>query len=178
MDDKWTVPATELERDGVKETVILITDEGRKNVAGQAERFLAQGKRVFAVDLLFFGEMQIEHQQLFALFISCIGERLLGIQSSQLTATARWLKMERQSGHVSVCSLGPRSSVIALVAASLEPNAINGLELHNSLDSLKSIIEHNWTVEKAPELFCFGLLKAFDIPQLIALISPRPIERH
>jgi hypothetical protein len=26
-----------------------------------------------------------------------------------------------------------------------------------------------------PEIFCFGLLKAFDIKQLAALVAPRPV---
>jgi len=85
--------------------------------------------------------------------------------------------VERQIGPVSVFAVGPRSSLIALIAAALEPNAIGKLELNECLDSLKEVMEQNWTVEKAPELFCFSLLEAFDIPQLSALISPRPVER-
>jgi len=172
----WTVPATELEKGEANETTILIADCGRKDASAYAERLMAQGKKVFAVDLLFFGEMQIERQYLFALFLDCVGERPLGIQVSQLAAIARWLKVERQISPVSVFAVGPRSSLIALVAAALEPNAIGRLELNECFDSLKKLIEQNWTVEKAPELFCFGLLEAFDIPQLSALISPRPVE--
>ena len=178
LGDEWTVPATELEHGKAKGTVILIADDGRKNADAHAERLLAQGNQVIAVDLLFFGEMKIERQNLFALFLACVGERPLGIQASQLTAIARWVQAERKIDSVTVCAVGPRSTVIALVAAALEPNAIGGLELHGCLDSLKSIVEQNWTVDKAPELFCFGLLEAFDIPQLAALVSPRPIERH
>lgn len=178
MDDEWTVPATELESGEANRTVILIADDGRMNAAAHAERLLAHGNRVIAVDLLFFGEMKIERQNLFALFLDCVGERLLGIQASQLAAIARWMQAERKISPVTICAIGPRSSVIALVAAALEPSDIGKLELHGCLDSLKSVIEQNWTVDKAPEMFCFGLLEAFDIPRLTALVSPRPVERH
>ena len=71
---------------------------------------------------------------------------------------------------------GPRSSLIALTAAGVEPDAIGGLELYGAYGSLKEIIEKNLTVEPAPELFCFGLLERFDVPQLVALVSPRTVK--
>jgi len=37
------------------------------------------------------------------------------------------------------------------------------------MDSLKEVIENNGSVDKTPELFCFGLLEHFDIPQLKAI---------
>ncbi len=33
----------------------------------------------------------------------------------------------------------------------------------------------NRKFEQMPELFCFGLLEAFDIEQLRALVAPRPV---
>jgi hypothetical protein len=61
------------------------------------------------------------------------------------------------------------------VAAALEERAITGLELRRSLGSLKEVIERNWTAQARPELFCFGLLEAFGIKQLTALVAPRPV---
>ena len=53
--------------------------------------------------------------------------------------------------------------------------AIGQLELHNSLGSLKEVIERNWAVNERPTFFCFGLLEAFDIAHLTALAAPRPV---
>ena len=39
------------------------------------------------------------------------------------------------------------------------------------LPSLHEVIRNNWSVDQKPELFCFGLLEAFDIPQLKNLIG-------
>jgi hypothetical protein len=73
-------------------------------------------------------------------------------------------------------SVGPRSSLFSLVAAALEPDAIAGLDAHNAMSSLKEVIGQDLSVDKFPELFCFGLLEEFDIPQLTALVRPRPIQ--
>jgi hypothetical protein len=65
--------------------------------------------------------------------------------------------------------------VVALCAAALEPKSIAGLELHQPMDSLKELIEKGVNVDKMPELFCFGLLRDFDMKELIALAAPRPV---
>ena len=72
--------------------------------------------------------------------------------------------------------MGKRTSVVALVAAALEPEAVAGVSLRQPLGSLKEVIERNRTVMQMPELFCFALLEHFDIKQLAALVAPRPVE--
>ena len=36
-------------------------------------------------------------------------------------------------------------------------------------------LEKSWAFGQGPELFCFGLLKEFDIEHLAALVAPRPV---
>ena len=135
-----------------------------------------KGYRVLAVDLFYFGELRIRsHADRFALQIAAEGERPLGIQASQLVSLARWSQAEHQSGPVAVVAVGPRCSLAALVATALEEQAIDGVELHGSLGSLKEIIEEDRIVNQSPELFCFGLLEAFDVKQLTALAAPTPV---
>ena len=43
------------------------------------------------------------------------------------------------------------------------------------MSSLKEIISQDIPVDQKPELFCFGLLEAFDVKQLSALVAPRPV---
>ena len=131
---------------------------------------------MLAVDPFYFGESKIPARDyLFALLVAGVGERPLGLQASQLAAAARWLQGERKAGPVTLVAYGPRSSTFALIAAALEPKAVAGVELHGALGSLKEVIEKNWSVDKQPEMFCFGLLEAFDIKQIAALVSPRPV---
>lgn len=176
MGDAWTVPAVELTQGAPRSTVILVGDVGRKGLSAEAAQLLADGHRVVAVDPFYFGESRIDQKDfLFALLVAAVGDRPLGLQASQLTATARWLSTERKLGPVKLISVGPRASVFSTVAAALEEKAIAGLELRNPLGSLKEIIAKNVGVNQQPELFCFGLLEQFDVPQLRALVAPRPV---
>src|SRR5207248_10572930 len=101
--------------------------------------------------------------------LAAIGDRPLGLQATEVAAVARWAKAERKAGPVSVVADGPRTSVMALVATALEPEAIAGLEVRGSYGSLKEVIEASKVYNDSPELFCFGLLEQFDIAQLAAL---------
>ena len=176
MGDAWTLPAVELTQGAPRSTVILVGDVGRKGLSAEAAQLLADGHRVVAVDPFYFGESRIDQKDfLFALLVAAVGDRPLGLQASQLTATARWLSTERKLGPVKLISVGPRASVFSTVAAALEEKSIAGLELRNPLGSLKEIIAKNVGVNQQPELFCFGLLEQFDVPQLRALVAPRPV---
>jgi dienelactone hydrolase len=176
MGGSWTVPAVELTPRQPKGTAILVADEGRKAVAADAARLVDAGYRVLAVDPFYFGESKFRtHDYLFALLVCGVGERPLGLQASQVAAIARWAESTGK-GPVSLVAIGPRASTYALVAAALEPKAIGQLELHQPLGSLKEVIEGNWPVSEKPELFCFGLLEAFDVRQIAALVAPRPLK--
>jgi hypothetical protein len=155
---------------------LVVNDAGRRADPVNVERLLAAGLRVLAADPFYFGESAMKsHDYLFPLLIATVGERTLGIQVSQVAAVARWSYAEHKNEAVGVVAVGPRMSTIALVAAGLEEKAIGRLELHGSLGSLKEIVEQNRSFEQMPELFCFGLLEAFDIKQLTALAAPRPV---
>jgi dienelactone hydrolase len=175
MAGAWTVPAVEFAPAGAGSTVILVADEGRSSAAAQVQKLVSEGKRVVALDPFYFGESKIAKRDwLFAILVAALGERPLGLQASQVTAAARWLG-GRRLGPVTLRSIGPRSSLFALVAAALEPQAIAGLETEGAMASLKEIIQKDLSADKAPELFCFGLLAEFDIPQMQALVAPRPV---
>jgi hypothetical protein len=77
--------------------------------------------------------------------------------------------LKQKYGPVSVAAYGPRTSLIALVAAAVETGAIRQAKLVRPLTSLREVIQRDMTFVDAPELFCFGLLEQFDMPQLNAL---------
>jgi hypothetical protein len=166
----WTLPATELARGRPQGVTLLIADAGRRGATNQVEQLLAAGQRVVAVDPFYFGESKpAQRDHLWALLVCAVGDRPLGLQASQIGAVARWLRAEHPGEPVSLCAVGPRSSTVALVAAGLEEQAIARVELHDAFPSLKAVIEQNHSFEQMPELFCFGLLEAFDMEQLKAL---------
>jgi hypothetical protein len=132
------------------------------------------GQRVIAIDPFYFGESRFESRDyLYALLVSSLGERPLGVQAGQVAAVARWAS--QKYGPVTVESFGPRTSLIALVAAAVETVAISEVKQHQAMSSLRQPIERDMEATAAPELFCFGLLEWFDVKQLTALVAPRPV---
>ncbi len=167
---EWTVPAIEIVKGAHKETTLVLADGGCRTAIDGMLNLLRDGQRVVAIDPFYRGESKISsHDFLFALLVAAVGERPLGIQASQLAAIARWADDHHKAQPVKVLASGQGSSLAALVAAALEPEAIGGLSLQYSLASLKEIIEKNQGVNTAPELFCFGLLEKFDVKQIAAL---------
>ena len=75
-----------------------------------------------------------------------------------------------------VHAVGPRTSLSALIAAALEPDAIAGVRLDESFRSLGEVIERDLDARQAPELFCFGLLQSFELADIRALVAPRPVQ--
>ncbi|MEQ1862118.1 MAG: hypothetical protein ABMA13_19545 [Chthoniobacteraceae bacterium] len=168
--ETWTVPVVELVRGDAKGTTIVVADGGRKSAAAQIEALLAAGQRVLAVDPFYFGESKIaQRDMLYALLVAAVGDRPLGIQASQVAAVARWAAEEFKSP-AALESIGPRSSVFTLIATALEPR-IGSLKQTDPLGSLHDVIRENWSVDQKPELFCFGLLESFDVPQLRRLVG-------
>lgn len=178
MNNEWTVPVVELSPSGARSTVLLLADAGRAAAEPRVRELLAAGRRVVAVDPFYFGESKIAGQPgLFAILVAALGERPLGIQAGQVAAVARWLSRERGLGPVEIATEGPRTGLIGLVAAALEPDAITGLVQRDAMASLREVITGDLTVMQRPEQFCFGLLREFDVPQIQALVAPRPVTR-
>lgn len=179
--DAWTVPAVEIVPPEATQRAILFGDEGRAELAVRVAEQLAAGRRVLAIDPFYFGESSIQNDSpdyLYALAVANVGHRPLGIQASQLMAVARWFAQHELAEGATpqpptLVADGPRLGVAALVAAGSDATHIAGVEWHAPLASLHQVIEENRQVGDSPELFCFGLLEHFDVPQMAALIAPR-----
>lgn len=170
MDEDWTVPVTELTRGNATGTTIVIADNGRKSAAREVETLLAAGQRVLAVDPFQFGESNASRGYLYALLVATVGDRALGIEAGQTAAVSRWATGQFQF-KPAVQTMGPRSSIVTLVAKAMEPQSLGTLKPLEHIESLHGILRNNWMVSDKPELFCFGLLECFDVPQLQALAN-------
>ncbi len=175
---EWSVPAVELSKGSPAQSTILLADAGRSALAAEAAaRLKAEANvRLLLLDPFYIGESKIaERDYLYALLLAAIGDRPLGLQASQVAAAARWLKQEYGGGSISLVADGPRTSVMALVAGALEEQAISSVSVKGSYGSLRELIEAKTVYNSSPELFCFGLLKDFDVSTLAALVAPRPV---
>ena len=173
--DNWTVPVTELSPATPVATTLLLNDAGRAKAGDDARRLLGEGRRVAALDPWYFGESALGQRDfLFGLLVAALGERPLGIQVGQVAATARWLKA-RHGAPVEIVARGPRTSLIAIVAVALEPDAISGVQVHDGWRTLREVLDRNISAQQMPEMFTFGLLAEFDIPQIEQLVAPRHV---
>lgn len=171
MSSGWTVPLTELTRGSAKGTAVFISDAGRKSAATEIEELLATGHRVLALDPTFIGEAGMGGRTyLHALLAGTVGQRPLGIEAGEVNAVARWATAKFGSAPA-IHSVGPRTSLVALVAKALEPASSGALHPARHIDDLHGILLNNWTVQDKPELFCFGLLAHFNVARLRALAA-------
>ena len=177
--DAWTVPAVEISPPEAFHTYLIAGSEGRAQTAARVVEALGEGGRVVVIDPFYFGESKIAQKDfLFALLVSSVGDRALGVQASQITAVARWLKARHPGQTVRLVTDGERAGLFGLVAAALEPAAIDTIRVSRPFGSLKEVIGRGLRVDQAPELFCFGLLQRFDLLQISALVAPRSLEIH
>lgn len=169
----WTLPLTELTRGEVKGTVLVIADAGRKSAAREIEALLAQGRRVLAFDPIFIGEAAMGGRTyLHALLAATVGQRPLGIEAAEVNAVARWAATQFKTT-ATIHSIGSRTGLIALVAKALEPRSSGAHHPAQHIEDLHGILLNNWTVQDKPEMFCFGLLEHFNVPQLRQLAAEK-----
>lgn len=171
----WHIPVITLGgADTGKGVSVIVADGGRGASAALIDARIRQGKRVVVADLLFQGENAAaptpDYQ--WAMMASASGDRTLGVQTAQLAAVAEWAG---KGTSVEIVGVGAVSAVIALAAANLTNVAVAKVTLQESLSSLKQLFTEQVLYEKAPSLFCFGLLEAFDIRELIGLLAPTPV---
>jgi len=111
----------------------------------------------------------------YAMMVSTVGERVLGIQVGQIGAIIDWACSEFNFEQVSLHSVGWNASIVALSVGGLYGDKVERIYIREGLDSLKTLIEKHLDYETYPALFCFGLLKEFDVPELISLCEPQKV---
>jgi hypothetical protein len=152
---------------------IVLNDKGREASADAVLQRFSRGEQVLALDLMFMGSAwKNEYPFLFAEVLDSLGDRPIGMQAAQLIRITRWAQQKTGVAKVSLEADGMRNQVVALVAASLEPDLFSELVVRDGIRSFSYVLEKPVTFVQAPELFCLGLYKEFDISTLEALAGP------
>ena len=161
-------------------TSIILSDLGKDSAASAASDRINRGEQVLVADLVLTGDAapQPEQATRYPQLLATIGDRPLGIRASHLLALARWLKKNHGSSQVRIESKGQRSQVVALVGAALEPQFFSEIQVEEGMKSLADLLEEPVHYEQAPELFCLGLLPAFDIELLVNLAKPTRVRQR
>lgn len=171
----WSVPAVTITPEAPKGAVLLLADDGRPAAADAVAKHVAEGNQVLVMDPWYLGEAKVvERDYLWGLMVGTVGERPLGVQAGQVLSVAKWWRTATGTP-IPVEAIGPRTSLIATVAAALDPEAIDALTLQRPLGSLKEVLAEGRVYSKSPEVFCFGLLEVADIRQLQAMVAPRNV---
>ncbi len=164
--------------ENVREVTLCLNDKGKKASGELVSERVNRGEAVIAADLLFTGDcVPRRGTTAFSQLLAATGDRSLGLESAQLIALARWARTDTGAASIRLEATGIRSQVIALVAAALEPGLFREVAVHEGRDSLRYLLDGPVEYYTAPDLFCLGLLKEFDIEDLIQLSAPTTLQR-
>ncbi len=170
---EWAVPCVEyVPASPGAPIALVVADGGRAACVEKVAELWAAGHHVFALDVHLVGELVLRGQVacLWALMVATAGERSLGIQAAQLQAVATWAEAD------AIYAYGATMTVATTIAAALETNSRpSRLELHGLPATLKLLLEMERGFDVHPALYCFGLLREFDVGELLALCEGREV---
>ncbi|MGB8479973.1 MAG: prolyl oligopeptidase family serine peptidase [Acidobacteriaceae bacterium] len=177
-------------------TTILIADAGMPSTMVDVADDVDRGQRVLVLNPLFFGEEKLNAEDrsgatVFAQLLTALGERPLGMEAAQVNAVVHWLNQDLDHGSptpnnfqvqekpvppVRIVTTGPRSQIIAMVAAAIHPELFSALESRESVPSLATGYDHPENFVQAPEMMCLDLYRDFDINTLAAIAAPVKVD--
>jgi dienelactone hydrolase len=173
LEGTWTLALTELTPAQAKGAELLLADGGRRSAPYWANQALACGRRLLVADIFGTGEAACSWQH--HMLVSTAGQRALGLQVGQVLALLSWASRRLRQPSLHLRAVGQVMPVVALLAAALEPAKVKTLTTASLMDSLGRLIDWPVSYASAAPLFCFGLLREFDLPDLVELCAPVPI---
>ncbi len=174
MDDEWTIPATLIRASKGSPIRVIVADGGRLSVVQLVEEYLSKGESVVVADVFGAGESSYIYE--YQMLVDSVGERALGILAGQITATARWAASIDGKKKSKVTAVGPTTSFGALCGAASAPDVIDSLNIESIHSSLHLLIDTPVEHENGMPHFCFGLLKEFDVWDILSLIEEIQVE--
>lgn len=163
--------------------VIVLNDAGREAAATEqwdrspeVARIVERGDQALVADLLFTGDdAPSVHSFYFTEMLAATGERPLGLEAAQLAALARWARAKWSPSSVRIETTGIRMQVVSLVAAALNSGLFSAVANQSGMSSLGYLLAKPVPYQDAPDLFCLGLYKHFDIDSLELMAAPAPV---
>lgn len=179
--DGWTIPAVYFVPDGAEgATTLVIADAGMASEADAIRELLDARRQVVAIDPTFIGSTQPAESasERLAMLVNTTGERLLGIHAGQIAAACAWVRDRLSLDDVTIQTRGTSMGLAALVALGIAPNGVDRIRLFEMPESLEELIVDLVPYTRMPSVFCFGLLKVVDVPDLEALCHPVEVARE
>ena len=179
--DDWTIPAVYIVPAGADKTrlTVVVADAGMASMRDTIVDLLARKRQVVAVDPTFMGRNLPHESQSdrLAMAVNATGDRLLGIQAGQIAAVCKLARRELSPQTLEILTQGANAGLAALVAVGMTPGTADRITLLDMPERIGQLIAEQGAYKRFPAVFCFGLLKAFDVPELVALCQPAVVER-
>ena len=167
---EWSIPLTRFMPSRTQGLELSISRDRSNKVLDRVEESLARKIQIMVADIWGSGEGDIGWT--YHMLVATTGARSLGLQVAQLGLLLRWAHHENGDSPVHLYGRGTVNAVVALVATLLNRRWVASLTTDGLIDSLGRFIEWPASYEELAPLFCFGLLREFDIPDLIELAHP------
>jgi cephalosporin-C deacetylase-like acetyl esterase len=172
--------------DDKKAAVLMVSGDGKKASAPEAERLVTSGMVVLSIDARGFGETQVntdlnskEFDHYFgdfrdAMTALLVGRTMVGMRALDITRGVDLLSAREDIDRDKIYAYGKKGgSVPALYAAVLD-RRIRKVVLEGVLSSYESVVE-NKIHRQVFESVVPGALKFYDLPDLVATLAPRKV---
>lgn len=182
--EDWTLHASHLIPTGADShaATLLIADTGIKDLRTRIEKELENQNAMLLFDPIFMGPNKPNGAQAdkLAMVFESLGVRVLGLQAGQIRGVFDWAERELAVKKLTLACDGWNASVAGLAASALEAGTarLKNITLLRAPESLKALITEQVNHTEQPALFCYGLLKHFDLATLMALCRPVPVSRE
>ena len=172
--------------DGKRAAVLMVSGDGKKASAPEAEKLVTSGMVVLSIDARGFGETQVntdvdrrEFNHYFgdfkdAMTALLVGKTMVGMRALDITRGVNLLSARQEIDRDKIYVYGKKGgSVPALYAAVLD-RRIRKVVLEDMLSSYDSVVE-NKIHRHVFESVVPGALKFYDLPDLAATLAPREV---
>jgi len=170
-------------------TVVFVSEGGKNHIlyeTSDISRLVRKGVAVCAIDLrglgvstphdppagpLFYEDIPLRNRYAWTCF--CLGKPLLGQRVWDFLRCLDYLKSRPEVDQSRILGLGERGAALAVLLSAVLDDRLQSVLFDSPIATYASIVE-----SKAYSLdltwFLFNVLKHFDLPDLTALLAPRP----
>ncbi len=172
--------------DDKKPAVVMVSGEGKKASALEAEQLVTSGMIVLSIDARGFGETQFNTEansegfnHYFgdfrdAMTALLVGKTLAGMRVLDITRAVDLLSARRDVDRDKILGYGKKGGAVPALYAAVLDHRIRKIVLEGMLSSYDSVVE-NRIHRQMLESVVPGALKFYDLPDLVATLAPRKV---
>lgn len=169
-------------------TVVYVSEGGKNGIlyeTSEVSGLARKGFAVCAIDLRglgvsvphdppagpdFYHGMPVRERYAWTCF--CLGKPMLGQRVWDFLCCLDYLESRREVDRSRICGLGVSGAAIAVLLSAVMDSRLQSVLLDRPIARYGSIVEsEKYSLELS--WFLFGVLKHFDLPDLVALLAPR-----